>query len=139
MLKNAIGICLAIVLMSAGPLAADEHDDHAHPAPSHASAGCTDGIDAEMPLGDAAKTPSSLAFAEANNTMHKDMAIKFTGNADVDFVRGMIPHHEGAIAMAKVQLEHGKDPEIRKLAEAVIAAQTAEIADMKEWLKAHAR
>ncbi|MCA0257929.1 MAG: DUF305 domain-containing protein [Proteobacteria bacterium] len=75
------------------------------------------------------------AYEEANMKMHKDMAIKLTGDADADFVRGMIPHHQGAIDMAKVVLEHGKDPEIRKLAEGVITAQEGEIAFMKEWLK----
>jgi len=79
-------------------------------------------------------SPSSKAFQEANAKMHKDMAMELTGNADVDFVRGMIPHHQGAIDMAKIVLEHGKDPEIRKLAEEVIKAQEGEIAMMKEWL-----
>jgi uncharacterized protein (DUF305 family) len=79
-------------------------------------------------------SPSSKAFQAANEKMHKDMAVPLTGNADVDFVRGMIPHHQGAIDMAKIVLEHGKDPEIRKLAEDVIKAQEGEIAIMKEWL-----
>ncbi|NBB49852.1 DUF305 domain-containing protein [Rhizobium sp. CRIBSB] len=78
--------------------------------------------------------PSSKAFAEANAKMHKDMAVPLTGNADVDFVQGMIPHHQGAIDMAKIVLEHGKDPEIRKLAQEVISAQEGEIAMMKAWL-----
>jgi uncharacterized protein (DUF305 family) len=78
--------------------------------------------------------PSSKAFQAANEKMHKDMAVPLTGNADVDFVQGMIPHHQGAIDMAKIVLEHGKDPEIRKLAEEVIKAQEGEIAMMKEWL-----
>ncbi|MBC2773089.1 DUF305 domain-containing protein [Rhizobium sp. AQ_MP] len=79
-------------------------------------------------------SPSSKAFQEANAKMHKDMAVPLTGNADADFVRGMIPHHQGAIDMAKIVLEHGKDPEIRKLAEEVIKAQEGEIAMMKAWL-----
>lgn len=86
----------------------------------------------------ASGSPSTEAYKKAMEAMHKDMAIPYTGNADVDFVRGMIPHHQGAIDMAKVELEHGKDPELRKLAEAVIKAQEIEIKQMQDWLAAHA-
>ncbi len=77
----------------------------------------------------------SAALAEANAKMHTDMAVRPSGNVDVDFIRGMIPHHQGAIDMAKAELEHGTDPEARKLAEGIIKAQEAEIAWMQEWLK----
>jgi uncharacterized protein (DUF305 family) len=77
---------------------------------------------------------SSKAFAEVNNKMHKDMTMEFTGNPDVDFAKGMIPHHQGAIDMAKVVLKYGKDPEMKKLAEEIIKAQDTEIAFMKGWL-----
>ena len=83
--------------------------------------------------------PSSAAFKAINNKMHEDMAITFTGDADVDFVRGMIPHHQAAIDMAKVVIGFGKDPEVRKLAEAVIKAQDGEIAMMKDWLAKNAK
>lgn len=80
------------------------------------------------------ETPATLAFMEANARMHADMTIPFTGDADVDFIAGMIPHHQGAVEMAKIVLEHGDDPDVRKLAEAIIAAQETEIAWMTEWL-----
>lgn len=82
-------------------------------------------------------SPSTREFEAANAKMHKDMAIAYSGNPDVDFVRSMIPHHQGAIDMAKIELEHGKDPEIRKLAQEVIRAQEGEIAMMRAWLAKH--
>ena len=85
-----------------------------------------------------ATSPSTEGYKAAMDKMHADMmALQNTGNADADFVRGMIPHHQGAIDMAKVELANGKDPEIRKLAEGVIAAQEAEIKQMQDWLAAH--
>ncbi|WP_246340128.1 CopM family metallochaperone [Ancylobacter tetraedralis] len=82
---------------------------------------------------------STQAFEEANARMHEGMAIPFTGNTDVDFARGMIPHHQGAIDMAKIELQSGKDPELRKLAEAIITAQESEIAFLKAWLARNAK
>jgi len=88
--------------------------------------------DGHAMMGD--KGPSSMAYMDAQHPDARGMAIEFTGNADVDFIRGMIPHHQGAVDMAKIVLEHGTDPEVRKLAEGVIAAQEAEIAWMQDWL-----
>jgi uncharacterized protein (DUF305 family) len=86
-----------------------------------------------QPKGD--NSPSSLAFHGVNMKMHNAMDIAFTGNADVDFVKGMIPHHAGAVDMAKTVLAFGKDPEVRKLAEEIVKAQESEIALMQGWLK----
>jgi uncharacterized protein (DUF305 family) len=82
---------------------------------------------------------SNDAYKVAMDKMMADMMVPYTGNADVDFAQGMIPHHQGAIDMAKVVLQFGKDTEIRKLAEAVVAAQESEIAFMQNWLKANAQ
>jgi uncharacterized protein (DUF305 family) len=74
------------------------------------------------------------AYQAAMNTMMTSMMIPYSGNADVDFVRGMIPHHQGAVDNARIVLEFGTDPEVRKFAEGVIAAQEAEIKWLQEWL-----
>lgn len=84
----------------------------------------------------AATSPSNAAYEAANAKMHKDMGIALTGDADVDFLAGMIPHHQGAIDMAEVVLKYGKDPKVKKLAQDVIRAQKQEIAMMNAWLKA---
>jgi len=81
------------------------------------------------------ESASSLAFAGVNEKMHRDMAIAFSGDPDVDFARGMVPHHQGAIDMAQVVIAFGKDPEIRKLAEDIVKAQESEINFMRSWLQ----
>ncbi|TFL17495.1 DUF305 domain-containing protein [Jannaschia formosa] len=79
------------------------------------------------------------AYRAANLAMHEAMEFEFTGDADVDFARGMIGHHQGAIDMARIVLEHGEDPELRRLAEEVIEAQEAEIAFLQNWLSENAK
>jgi uncharacterized protein (DUF305 family) len=68
--------------------------------------------------------------------MHMAMeAVKRSGDSDVDFVRLMLPHHQAAIDMAKTQLLHGRDPQMRRLAQEIITDQQLEIELMQRWLK----
>ncbi len=80
--------------------------------------------------------PAQRAYFDANAKMHAGMVSTIHPDADIAFMSGMIPHHQGAVDMAAIVLKHGKDPEARALAEAVITAQKAEIAQMEAWLKA---
>jgi uncharacterized protein (DUF305 family) len=111
----AIMISSALLLAMLGQGAA-QHAGHGAPAAPSASA-------------------ATKAYQAVSAKMHKDMNIRFSGDADVDFVRGMIPHHIAAVEMAKIVLEHGKDADLKQLATEIVAAQDKEIAFMREWLK----
>lgn len=75
---------------------------------------------------------------EMNSGMAKMMsdmhAPGYSGDPDIDFLAMMIPHHEGAVDMARLVLQHGTDPVTRKLAEDIIASQQVEIAGMQRRL-----
>lgn len=79
--------------------------------------------------------PHIMAYMDVMDTMHKEMSAGMQAkNADVGFAKGMIPHHQGAIAMAKIELQYGKDPEMKALAQKIIDAQQGEIKLMTDWL-----
>jgi uncharacterized protein (DUF305 family) len=79
---------------------------------------------------------STKEFKTADMNMMKNMnAAPYTGNPDVDFRTHMIPHHEGAIAMAKVGLKYAHDAETKRMAQKIISDQEKEVADMQAWLK----
>ena len=91
------------------------------------------------PAAAAATAPSTREFIAAHDRMMRDMNIPYTGDADIDFVRGMIPHHQAAIDAAEIVLKYGKNPENQVLAKAIIAAQKKEIAEMQAWLAKYAK
>jgi len=89
-------------------------------------------LDDAKPVAQAAK-----ATASSMDLMMQHMMMKTTGNADVDFAKGMIPHHQGAIEMANVVLKYGTDADVKNLAGGVVKSQSEEITQMKDWLSAH--
>ena len=98
----------------------------------HPAAGGPDAALSVTPITQGSATPD---FQAAMEKMQKEMmAHPMTGNTDRDFAMHMIPHHQGAIDMARAQLEHGIDPELRNMAEKIISDQEKEIAQLKEWL-----
>ena len=86
-----------------------------------------------MPAMGMGEAPSSRAYMLGMEKMNRDMGAAMTGDADRDFVSMMIPHHQGAIDMAKVELQFGRNPMLRQMSEEIIKAQEAEIAEMKAW------
>ncbi len=116
------------VLLFAGSARGQEH--HAHPDAA---------VAADAAAKPSVKSPAAQRFAkEMDSGMARMMeamhASGYTGNPDVDFLTMMIPHHAGAVEMARLVLVHGKDPLTRRMAEEIIAAQTAEIETMQRRL-----
>jgi uncharacterized protein (DUF305 family) len=88
--------------------------------------------------GRTAQGDSTAAFKAADEHMMNAMnGAAYTGNADDDFVSHMIPHHEGAVEMAQVEAKYGKDPQLKRLAQHIVASQQQEIQFMKEWQAKH--
>ena len=96
------------------------------------------GVDAETHVHSSQQTadPDWSELIASMDEMHMAMgAVMRSGNADVDFVRLMLPHHQAAIDMAKTQLLYGKDAQMRRLAQEIITDQQSEIELMQRWLK----
>ncbi|RRD88819.1 MULTISPECIES: DUF305 domain-containing protein [Pseudomonadota] len=81
-----------------------------------------------------ANAPHAKAYA-LDNSHSEMMTAIYETDPDVAFAKAMIPHHQGAVEMAKVQLQFGKDEKMKKLAQDIIKAQEPEIKLMQDWLK----
>ena len=90
--------------------------------------------DADL-AGDGVKV-GSLGLDEAQMGMDHDVAsLRKVKPFDAAFVAAMLPHHQGALEMSKVELAKGGDPELKALAQEIIDAQTSEIAQMRDHLR----
>ena len=96
------------------------------------------GAMADSSMAMAGDSPATQGYKSAMTGMMKQLPA-FTGNADTDFMAQMRVHHQSAIDMATVELAHGRDPEARALAQTIIDAQKAEIAQISTWLEKPAR
>ncbi|TIN21710.1 MAG: DUF305 domain-containing protein [Mesorhizobium sp.] len=103
--------------------------------------GMTQGGDmTNMPMDTANMSEASQNYMEAMKRMDGPMMQGLqAGDPDVAFVQAMIPHHQGAIDMARAVLQFGKDDQVKVWANQIITTQQAEIAAMQEWLKQHAK
>jgi uncharacterized protein (DUF305 family) len=97
--------------------------------------------DGSQDSGDHGGDAATQDWADLMTGMHKMHAamgsVKDSGDSEVNFVSLMLPHHQAAIDMAKAQLLHGKDPQMRRLAQEIITDQQSEIELMQLWLKQH--
>jgi uncharacterized protein (DUF305 family) len=84
-------------------------------------------------------TPVDKALAASMQDMMKAMNVKPTGDPDKDFVLMMTPHHQGAVDMAKVELQYGTDAEMCELAQHIVTGQEKDIAKLKDWLAKHGK
>jgi uncharacterized protein (DUF305 family) len=130
-LVAGLTVCgLAGVLLATLAMAADTHGGmHGHGHAGH------DPADAAM-SGSATAPTFESEMAQANARMHAGMDITPSGDTDRDFARMMIPHHQGAIDMALVELKYGRDEKLRRLAQSIIVEQGQEIAYMRSLLAA---
>jgi uncharacterized protein (DUF305 family) len=101
--------------------------------------GMMQGGDAGMPMQSGA-SEASRGYVQAMMKSGSEMMRGIQdADPDVAFVKGMIPHHQAAIAMAKVALQYGKDEQAKKWANDVIREQQREIAEMQDWLNRRAK
>ena len=128
--KTVLFSCTAIVgaFMFSAVASADELQTHQHHEPAAYAT--------PAPFVASTAKPFSVLMNEAMTLMDQGMAnAAMNGDPDHDFAAMMIPHHQGAIDMAKVELLYGKDPVLRRLAQEIIVTQEQEIMLLRTRLK----
>ncbi|MBL8265701.1 DUF305 domain-containing protein [Steroidobacter sp.] len=117
----AAAVAAAVLIASPAQSADDQHAQHQQQSAKSVGMQQSEG---------------SKALHEAMSSgMTKMHNMKMTGKTDQDFATMMIQHHEQAIAMAKVELDHGADPQVQKKAREIMTASEKDIAELKKWQK----
>ena len=115
----------AALLLAASPAALAQTTQQVHPPMPGAPGG-------------AAMAQHRPEMRQAMEKMNRDMTgVPMTGNPDRDFAAMMVPHHQGALDMARAYLQGGKDPEMRRMAEKTIQDQQKDINELREWMAKH--
>jgi uncharacterized protein (DUF305 family) len=84
------------------------------------------------------EAPSTTDYkAATEKTTNATEELPYSGNADHDFVTGMLPHQQGVVDIAKVELQYGKDPALRKLAQSILDTQQSQMAELQQWQAQH--
>jgi uncharacterized protein (DUF305 family) len=123
-MKHRLSVLIGLSTIALGSVGfAEDKSTAANPAHDHST----------MPGHDATSKGSHDLHDAMMDGMQDMQNMKMTGNTDLDFASMMIQHHEQAIAMSRAQLESGKDPEVKRKANEIIAASEKDIADLNKW------
>ena len=146
LLNSAAAAILAILPAAAQqqspPAAPQNPPEQAMPMPgTDGKPGMMDGQGGMQGMGQMpaqANGPAAQAMMQSMQKMQRNMMnASLSGDADEDFVAMMMPHHQGAIDMARTELQYGKDPMLRRMASGIISAQEKEIREMQQWQAKH--
>ncbi|MBU1176616.1 MAG: DUF305 domain-containing protein [Alphaproteobacteria bacterium] len=122
----ALGGCLAVLALAAAPALAEDLPDICGSVPE-----MDHPMMSQVPI---SSDEAHAALMQSMTSMSGMGVGMMAEDIDDAFICGMIPHHQGAIDMAKAVLDYGDDPWVKQLAQTIIDAQTAEIAAMRDWL-----
>jgi uncharacterized protein (DUF305 family) len=129
-MKLAVPAACAFVLLVAGAAFGQGMRGPSTPRLEPHLAGQPPAVKVEPP-----STTDYKAATEKATTATEELP--YSGDADRDFVTGMLPHQQGAADIAKVELKYGKDPQMRKLAQSILDAQQSQTALMEQWQAQH--
>lgn len=136
---RAVLIALPVLLLAAcdgggDPVAQAMRDASAQRQAAMVKDGAVSGADHAAMGHGATPGAGDAAFAASERLMHERMAAASGATVDDAYIAKMIAHHEGAVAMARIALDQGSDPEVRGLAQEIVRTQEAEIVRMRVWL-----